>query len=189
MLYKGATGQQWFVDIPQLSLSVLPQSRVPETTINFPQSIISPLPFCVWLAAHWGAIIRMEDGVRWHGYRSDEWRNVIYPTRQRSPMIHVPITIFPATCRRSWRWRFFNRGKYMARLLRSPISTVSAQLCPPKQVYLDLNSFGLTAEQLSGAEFALPSGQSLTSFFFLITRERQTLCRQLLVSPSSIIIS
>ncbi|GBO06493.1 hypothetical protein AVEN_211537-1 [Araneus ventricosus] len=36
--------------------------------------------------------------------------------------------------------------------------TVSAELCIPKHLRLDLHCIGLSAERLSGANFALPNG-------------------------------
>ncbi|GBN62695.1 hypothetical protein AVEN_179733-1 [Araneus ventricosus] len=36
--------------------------------------------------------------------------------------------------------------------------TVSSELCAPKHLRLDLHYIGLSAEPLSGADFALPSG-------------------------------
>ncbi|GBN22349.1 hypothetical protein AVEN_145727-1 [Araneus ventricosus] len=38
-----------------------------------------------------------------------------------------------------------------------PYPTVSAELCVPKHLRLDLHCIGLAAEPLSGADFALPS--------------------------------
>ncbi|GBN35168.1 hypothetical protein AVEN_143803-1 [Araneus ventricosus] len=38
-----------------------------------------------------------------------------------------------------------------------PYPTVSAELCVPKHLSLDLHCIGLSAEPLSGADFALPS--------------------------------
>ncbi|GBN05252.1 hypothetical protein AVEN_116383-1 [Araneus ventricosus] len=39
-----------------------------------------------------------------------------------------------------------------------PYPTVSTELCVPKHLRLDLHCIGLSAEPLSGANFALPSG-------------------------------
>ncbi|GBO10527.1 hypothetical protein AVEN_220602-1 [Araneus ventricosus] len=39
-----------------------------------------------------------------------------------------------------------------------PYPTVSAELCVPKHLRLDLHCIGLSAEPLSGADFNLPSG-------------------------------
>ncbi|GBM69312.1 hypothetical protein AVEN_112654-1 [Araneus ventricosus] len=39
-----------------------------------------------------------------------------------------------------------------------PYPTLSAELCVPKHLHLDLHCIRLSAEPLSGADFALPSG-------------------------------
>ncbi|GBM28806.1 hypothetical protein AVEN_130513-1 [Araneus ventricosus] len=47
-----------------------------------------------------------------------------------------------------------------------PYPTVSAELSVPKHLRLDLHCIGLSAEPLSGADFALPSG-TVSGVFFL----------------------
>lgn len=60
-----------------------------------------------------------------------------------------------------------------------PYPTVSAELFSSKQFYLNLHYIGLSAEPLSGADFASPSG----AVFFLHNAWNPTPWHQLLFSP------
>ncbi|GBM49506.1 hypothetical protein AVEN_85956-1 [Araneus ventricosus] len=47
-----------------------------------------------------------------------------------------------------------------------PYPTISAEMCVPKRLRLDLHCIGLSDEPLSGADFALPTGTVSDVFFF-----------------------
>ncbi|GBM46028.1 hypothetical protein AVEN_124903-1 [Araneus ventricosus] len=74
------------------------------------------------------------------------------------PLIHGPVSMFSGPLGvvddDAWSAQAHEWDVYCT----VPYPTVSAELCVPKQLRLDLHCIGLSAEPLSGADFALPRG-------------------------------
>ncbi|GBN58685.1 hypothetical protein AVEN_243464-1 [Araneus ventricosus] len=106
---------------------------------------------------------REEQLFAWQMAYPDTTINVMIMMNERSgfirpdnslPLIHVPGPTVGVVDDDAWSTEAYEWDVCCT----VPYPTVSAELCVPKHLRLDLHCIGLSAEPLSGTDFALPSG-------------------------------
>ncbi|GBM97205.1 hypothetical protein AVEN_121996-1 [Araneus ventricosus] len=80
------------------------------------------------------------------------------------PLIHGPVSMFPGPVVDDDAWSTEAHEGEVCCTVQYP--TVSAELCVPKHLRLDLHCIRLSDEPLSGADFALPS-ETVSNVLFL----------------------
>lgn len=103
--------------------------------------------------------IRLVDGVTWHNHSRHAWEIVIYPSRQLySTYPWSSIDVIGSTIgvfdNEAWSTDSHEWDVCCA----VPYRTVSPALRLPKHLHFDLQCIGLSAEQLSEADFAVSRG-------------------------------
>lgn len=147
------------LDCPLFSWSVLSQPLREMPMIMSPKTEnCTHRPVCDLLYIE-GKTICLEYSLPWHDHHCYEWWIVIHPTWQLAPtdlwstynVSRLNVCIF-----RGDTWSVVAHELDISCIISHPI--VSAKLYAWKQFYLGLHCIELSAELLSGVDFALPHG-------------------------------